>query len=811
MRLVLDTEISGLMPATIETVWPNDILEDLTQPWSLQAQTAFQSNADGETFKPGPITINLKADQSSTIDTPAFAKPLTVKSAVLDAEIAADLHSVEVKQASLVIDDVSLKTTGEVAWKDELTADLRLATDSINAKQLLSLWPLDAVDKGREWVAENLHGGKAHNVDFHFQGSLEDADVLPGDALNGTFTFEDIEIGYVSTLPNASAVKGSAHIDLDKLSFKIESGSTGDVNVRNGSIILSKLRVPNVPNNVAVKLDLSADVPGTLRFLALPPLDVTLPNDVMPEDTSGEVEGQVDLNLPTKDDLSPEEIEGTIDLQLEKVEIPNIQKGFDLGAGSFEVRNDGKTTQLDGQAEINGKPADINLTHYQDGSEPIALTVKSRLDPSDFVAFGLDTGGWVEGSLDLQLEVKNFIAPQYVASLTVDLKETKLTAPALGRLKEAGTEGKLNVAAEIREGQVRISKMSLVGDELNVSGNAVIVGEPWRLQRLAMDQIAMGKTDVTANVRIMNNGSLTIDIGGKTLDLAGLLSGNGQVNSASEQSSDDEPPEIPPIVVNLNIDELFVGGIALPEVQAFFRKSVDGQTWATLAAKNPRGKKVSITLAPENDHYRLIGEFDDLGGIIEVLGSEERYVRGGDGTLDIRLDKAPPAIKGIGSLRVNEFRLENAPITARILSLASLTGIGDLLRGKGLQFDVMEVQFNLDQTEVVITKSRLAGSQIGATANGTIQFEPPTLNIQGTVVPVRGLNNVLANIPIIGRVLAGRDGEGAFVATYNVVGPAADPSVTVNPLSVIVPGIIRDIFGDAIGHGGDRQPVPTGR
>ena len=62
------------------------------------------------------------------------------------------------------------------------------------------------------------------------------------------------------------------------------------------------------------------------------------------------------------------------------------------------------------------------------------------------------------------------------------------------------------------------------------------------------------------------------------------------------------------------------------------------------------------------------------------------------------------------------------------------------------------------------------------------------------MVPVYGINSMLGAVPILGDLLASRKGEGIFGVTYAMKGPLDDPTLTVNPLSVLTPGILRRIF-----------------
>jgi hypothetical protein len=49
-------------------------------------------------------------------------------------------------------------------------------------------------------------------------------------------------------------------------------------------------------------------------------------------------------------------------------------------------------------------------------------------------------------------------------------------------------------------------------------------------------------------------------------------------------------------------------------------------------------------------------------------------------------------------------------------------------------------------------------------------------------------------VPLLGQLLTGPKGEGILGFTYAVQGPMSAPQVLVNPLSMIAPGILRDLF-----------------
>src|SRR5262249_1526597 len=95
---------------------------------------------------------------------------------------------------------------------------------------------------------------------------------------------------------------------------------------------------------------------------------------------------------------------------------------------------------------------------------------------------------------------------------------------------------------------------------------------------------------------------------------------------------------------------------------------------------------------------------------------------------------------------------------------------------------------------LAILDARATGPAIGVSAEGYIDRPKNLIAIKGTLVPLFGLNSVLGVIPLVGNLLVSKPGEGIIGMTYSVTGNADEPTVSINPLSMATPGILRRIF-----------------
>lgn len=143
---------------------------------------------------------------------------------------------------------------------------------------------------------------------------------------------------------------------------------------------------------------------------------------------------------------------------------------------------------------------------------------------------------------------------------------------------------------------------------------------------------------------------------------------------------------------------------------------------------------------------------------------------------------------------MRDFRVEDAPTLARILALASLTGTADVLAGKGIAFDILEGTYREEEGLFTFKDVRANGSALGLTMSGTYDNDTETVDLTGTLVPAYFFNSLLGHIPLLGEVLIGEEGSGVFAASYTLTGKADDPDISVNPLSALLPGVLRYIF-----------------
>ena len=139
---------------------------------------------------------------------------------------------------------------------------------------------------------------------------------------------------------------------------------------------------------------------------------------------------------------------------------------------------------------------------------------------------------------------------------------------------------------------------------------------------------------------------------------------------------------------------------------------------------------------------------------------------------------------------IDNFKVKEVPVLAKILTLASLQGIADLLTGEGIRFTDFEMKFNKNNNIITIEEIYAIGPAISLMMEGYID-KGKLISLRGTLVPATTINRTISSIPVLGDILVGKKvGEGVFGVSFKIKGPPNNLKTTVNPIKTLTPRFI---------------------
>ena len=204
--------------------------------------------------------------------------------------------------------------------------------------------------------------------------------------------------------------------------------------------------------------------------------------------------------------------------------------------------------------------------------------------------------------------------------------------------------------------------------------------------------------------------------------------------------------------------------------------------------------KADYVPKPNNEFYLSI-DSNNAGSTLKVLRIYENMSGG-----NLKIEAKRNADKEfVGHASIRDFNIHNTPVLAKLLTVSSLTGMVDMLTGEGIAFSHFDAPFEYKDKVLSVKDSKAFGNVLGITINGSYDVRSEALKGDGVIAPAYSINSFLGKIPVVGNLLAGKDGT-VFAANYTVSGTINDPQVSINPLSLLSPSSLKDLFSNLFGN-----------
>ena len=234
-------------------------------------------------------------------------------------------------------------------------------------------------------------------------------------------------------------------------------------------------------------------------------------------------------------------------------------------------------------------------------------------------------------------------------------------------------------------------------------------------------------------------------------------------------------------IKNVHLDNEFalknLSGNLIFRKQKLFEGNLEGDF--------PKQKKMKFT-AKTNDNKTITTLFLDFA---EPIVKKYKFIKGfDDGILDFYSIKDGDV--STSTLKIYDFKLKELPTLTKLLTLASLQGIADILSGEGIRFDEFEMKFKNKKKLMNIDEIYAIGPAISVLMNGYVEKDK-LISLRGTLVPATTINKAIGTIPVLGKILVGsKTGEGVFGVSFKIKGPPKNLETSVNPIKTLTPRFI---------------------
>jgi uncharacterized protein DUF3971/AsmA-like protein len=739
----------------------------------------------------------IRLDMPQTLERPVSLNRIALRGDYRLADDIVTIQHIGVEAPSLAFD-----ASGAVSFAASTSPAITLSgsVGAMAVKDLLQYWPMTIGKGARKWIEENIPAGTAGPLALQTQipaGAL-DAGLLPDSALTLTFPISNAEANYLHGLTHLKGVNGTATLSGDTFTAQFSSGQVGPLQVSQGRVVISNLHVPGSVASIVAHVD--GSIPDILALIDQQPLNYPSKFGIIPSDTKGTAGVNLSVDVPTIKNLSVDQVKIGVKADTTGLEIALGSKAR-LTKAAVEFLVDNTHLQAAGSGQIAGSPVTLNWNEDFRSSDGVTthISAKGTLDNAAREALQFDTSAFLKGPIIVNAVLTGRHGQFEHADISMDISPASLAVDLAAIQKPAGEQG--NATASLSFGPHSVLQHADV--RLSSAAGTVVasenMGPDGELQSLIFPSVRYGSANDFSLSFIRSGEVAEIAVRGRSLDgsrLAHLGSGNEATQAGNQAATDKEPER--PFHLLVKLDRL-----ALRNNVSLTPFSLDasgvGDKLSALSVSGGQSGALTGNMSNGTAGRRIVLTTSDAGqlarGFFGLTG-----MRGGKLEITANLpnqdrpSRDQPDFQGQAVLR--EATLTNQPFLARLFDVASFAGIQNLLQGQGIAIDKIDMPFMSKNGVVSIHDATASGPTIGATADGYVDRPQNAVAIKGSLVPVVGVNfnKVLGAIPLVGDILVSKKGEGIFGVTYSVKGNADQPSITVNPLSMLTPGIFRRIF-----------------
>lgn len=715
-----------------------------------------------------------------------------------------------VAKAGLATAELSGRLYGESDWRPAI--DLTLAARNVDARVGMRLWPIFAATEVRTWLVGAVKGGQLGRFDLKMAFSADalqaavDDRPIPAEALSWSYAGTR---GIFQPLAGMTPVSGLTTEGSGNGRTADISASSGVINVGQGrQIVLSDAAfnvadVSKKPAEGRLRLKFASPIDAALEFLQSPAMQPYAPKGLEGIRAKGDVDGELQAALRLQPHTNPGDARVTLNARLKNVSIDEAL-GEKIEGGNFTLTADKDAFTLKGDAKLLGSPAAIEVKGG--GKGPAIATAALTLDDAARARKGMNFGSSVTGPAAIKLTTK-LEGDNSEVQLDVDLSRMAISGSLPGLTKRAGAPGRLRaVASSGDKGGWQLDKMEFDAGSVSARGS-ISIGDNGELQKASLSQVKFSQGDVMQMDVERAGAGIRINAKGNSFDarpfLKSLLTGGIDKSGGKE--------------FDLNMRSTVLSGFngeLLANADLKLQMRPAGLQRFELAGRFDGGNIIARLQPGKNAGLTIVS--DDGGAFFRFFDLYNR-MRGGRMDLTAQLSSGGQA----GHLIVKNFALRDEPALKRLVADGSTPQGGDSARlqidlakrlrdAHDVPFTRMSISFVRTPGRLDIKEAVMVGPEVGGNLSGRMDYARDVVDLTGTFVPAFSLNNAIANVPVLGPIIAGGRNEGLFAVRYSINGKVSAPSLSINPLTAIAPGFLRKLI-DFRGMGSNEPVAPPER
>jgi hypothetical protein len=281
------------------------------------------------------------------------------------------------------------------------------------------------------------------------------------------------------------------------------------------------------------------------------------------------------------------------------------------------------------------------------------------------------------------------------------------------------------------------------------------------------------------------DGTLKATVRGDVLDVRGLLKRltEGSVQTGPVQGKQYKPRDLD-LEVKVGAASGNNGEVIRQLDLRILRRNSEIRNFSLRGKIGRDGSLVGELRARDGGRPVLYISSSDAGALFRY-GDYYGKIQGGESWVLID----PPHPDGSaqeGTVQVRDFSIRGEQGLNRLVGGAQRSNTN-----AGIPFRRLKINFSRTPGKFKIKEALIYGDSMGATCNGVLDYSNDRVHLRGNYIPAYGLNHAAGKALFF---FGTPSNEGLFAYTFDIAGPASGPTLRVNPISGMVPGMFRKLF-----------------
>ncbi|OLP56876.1 hypothetical protein BJF92_12475 [Rhizobium rhizosphaerae] len=668
-------------------------------------------------------------------------------------------------------------------------------TTDMASSAVKQLWPWWMGKNARNWVVANIFGGTVKNGKIEVSIAEGRLAATPGpvdldeNELKLDFSIADARVNIAGDIPPLRDADGSlklrgkrVEIQFDKAASYFPSGRK--VMLDEGTLIMPDVHTK--PLMAEMRLAISGQADAVAELTTFKPIDALRRTPFKPDDFRGQISAHVGARIGLINDQHPPPPQWQAELQLDGVSLTRPFSGRTITDVEGALRIDPQQAQLDATGKVDSFPLDLTMVEpIGDNAKVKRLrTISGTLPSGALTKLAPELSSIVTGPMGLDMSLED--GGRQVINL--DLAKATVTFPYIGWSKGPGVPAKAALTVTDKNGTTSVRGLKLTGDSFGIAGDMVL--DKAGLVSAQFGTIRLSTEDDFALGLKRQKGGYAINVSGDSLDARTVIAGMKEPGGKPTGVGD---PQRISVTGNLNAMRGFHGE-QLSNVNLSYAAKGREISGLTLSAVTGSSQAVVARMAADGDTVELTS--GDAGAVARFA---DIYSNMRGGLLNLKL-RARGAGSWRGTVDIRKFSIVDEARLQSMVSSPAPDGrsLGDAAKKdidvKTARFERAFANLALDGGAISVGNGVVRGVDVGATFQGTVRDANGMMDMTGTFMPAYGLNRLFGAVPIIGDLLGNGRDRGLLGITFKLSGRFDKPDLTINPLSIIAPGVFRSIF-----------------